>query len=80
MTRHPNLDNTIKNSEGLTFQQWYDLADEACIKICGLDIDSLADGPSWSNWEAGTSPEDYAREQLRDDDLMTDELAEILGL
>lgn len=51
----------------MTFNQWYKAANEACIRLSGVGIDDLADGPSRSCYNSGMSPEEYATQQLEEE-------------
>lgn len=62
MRQHLDLDSHVLNDDGLSFREWYRLADKHMNALCGLDVDDFPDGPSWSNWEAGIDPKDYATE------------------
>ena len=52
----------------LTFEAWYKKVDIAVSNIAGIGVDDLADGPSWDRWNDETTPVEYAREVLEDND------------
>ncbi len=50
--------------DDFTFKAWLEQAERNCGARCGLDLDSLGDGPSWSCWDAGLTPHEYVSERL----------------
>ena len=48
----------------MNYEEWYTEVDRVVIGIAGVGIDDLPDGCSWDAWHDGTSPVEYAREQL----------------
>ena len=61
-----NSVSTETNCDGLTYKQWYDKVNAYVMNVAELGIDDLSDGPSWDSWNAGETPEDYAREMLEE--------------
>ena len=57
---------TPTNDNGLTYKEWFRLADQSVEAVCGLGLDDLPDGPSWHAWDDDESPEDYASTVLYD--------------
>ena len=55
------------NENGLTIDQWYANANRICVKIAGLSLDDLADGPSSDAWADGVSPREYVYTILNDE-------------
>ena len=55
---------TKTNDNGVTFQAWFNRADQAVHAVCGLGLDDLADGPSYDAWSDGVEPDDYAHDLL----------------
>jgi hypothetical protein len=49
---------------GLTFDQWYALANGICANISGLTLDDLADGPSWDAWNDEVDARTYVQDIL----------------
>ena len=60
-------DSQTQTVNGLTFEQWYEKLDSACIRTCGLGIDDLPDGNSWDAWSDGMSPKEYLMEKLEEE-------------
>jgi hypothetical protein len=55
------------NDNGLTFKEWFRLADSAVCAVCGLGLDDLPDGNSWYAWDDNESPVNYARMILEEE-------------
>jgi hypothetical protein len=48
------------------FDRWLADADRICVSVCGLDLDSLGDGPSRDAFDAGTTARDYVTDRLHE--------------
>lgn len=52
----------------LTYKQWMEMVNKACVRISGLDTESLADFESYALWDSCTLPYEAARECLENSD------------
>jgi hypothetical protein len=59
--------------DGISFDDWYAACDAACVRIAGIGIDDLADGPSRDCYNDGFTPIEYAEERLLDEGFPFDE-------
>lgn len=61
--------NEPTNCDGLTFDEWWSLADESCHDLSkgAAGLLDLPDGPSWDSWNDGVRPKDYAYDLLEEE-------------
>lgn len=55
------------NDSGLTYAEWYKLANAAAAEISGLTLDDMADCDARSAWEDDCPPEEFAHEVLEEE-------------
>lgn len=60
------------NCNGLSYTAWKGRVDGYIENKCGLTADDLPDRNFWDSWNAGESPEDFARDMLEDEGMTDD--------
>ncbi len=50
----------------MSYDAWMKKVDQEVSKLCGMSVHDLPDFPSWDLWDAGETPEEAAKEALRE--------------
>lgn len=51
-------------TQEITFETWMKKVNRVVVQTCGLGVEDIPDYDYWSNWDAGVSPEETAKEAL----------------